>query len=230
VKLRVMMVDDHEVVRLGMRTALANEPDIVVVGEATNGAEALAKVPVLAPDVILMDVRMEKLGGIEACREITSQYPNVRVLMLTSFDDDDALAASLLAGARGYLLKNVSRADLLRTIRQVAGGATLLNADQLGRGERRLDVLAGRHAGPQDALTEREREVLALVAKGYTNRQIAEALSLSEKTARNHLSHILEKLGLSRRSEAAVYAVQHQIVRPDDPDTKARSSGSPSRA
>jgi two-component system response regulator DevR len=230
VKLRVMMVDDHEVVRLGMRTALANEPDIVVVGEATNGAEALAKVPVLAPDVILMDVRMEKLGGIEACREITSQYPNVRVLMLTSFDDDDALAASLLAGARGYLLKNVSRADLLRTIRQVAGGATLLNADQLGRGERRLDVLAGRHAGPQDALTEREREVLALVAKGYTNRQIAEALSLSEKTARNHLSHILEKLGLSRRSEAAVYAVQHQIVRPDDPDTKARRSGSPSRA
>lgn len=216
-KLRVMVVDDHEVVRLGMRAALEIEPDIAVVGEATNGAEALAKVPVLAPDVILMDVRMEKLGGIEACREITSQHPDIKVLMLTSFDDDDALAASLLAGARGYLLKNVSRAELLHAIRQVAAGATLLNADQLGRGKRRLDALAG----PGDTLTEREREVLALVAKGMTNRQIAEALFLSEKTARNHLSHILEKLGLSRRSEAAVYAVEHRLVTRDDkPDGK----------
>lgn len=211
-KLRVMVVDDHEVVRLGMRAALEIEPDLAVAGEATNGAEALAKVPVLAPDVILMDVRMEKLGGIEACREITSQFPDIKVLMLTSFDDDDALAASLLAGARGYLLKNVSRAELLRAIRQVAAGATLLNADQLGRGQRRLDALAG----PGETLTEREREVLALVAKGMTNRQIAEALFLSEKTARNHLSHILEKLGLSRRSEAAVYAVEHRLVTRDD--------------
>lgn len=219
-KLRVMVVDDHEVVRLGMRAALEIEPDIAVVGEATNGAEALAKVPVLGPDVILMDVRMEKLGGIEACREISSQYPDVRVLMLTSFDDDDAIAASLLAGARGYLLKNVSRTDLLRAVRQVSAGATLLDADTVGRGKRRLDALAGRPTGPEDALTEREREVLALVAKGYTNRQIADALSLSEKTARNHLSHILEKLGLSRRSEAAVYAVQHQLTRPDPPDHK----------
>lgn len=213
-KLRVMVVDDHEVVRLGMRAALDIEPDIIVVGEATNGAEALAKVPVLAPDVILMDVRMEKLGGIEACREITSQYPATRVLMLTSFDDDDAAAASLLAGARGYLLKNVTRTDLVRSIRAVGAGTTLLDGDLLNRGKRRLDTLA---YGPQDALTEREREVLALVARGYTNRQIAEALSLSEKTARNHLSHILEKLGLSRRSEAAVYAVEHRLVRRGDP-------------
>jgi DNA-binding NarL/FixJ family response regulator len=211
-KLRVMVVDDHEVVRLGMRAALEIEPDIAVVGEATNGAEALAKVPVLTPDVILMDVRMEKLGGIEACREITSQHPDIKVLMLTSFDDDDALAASLLAGARGYLLKQVSRAELLRAVRQVAAGASLLNADQLGRGKRRLDTLAG----PGDTLTEREREVLGLVAKGYTNRQIAESLCLSEKTARNHLSHILEKLGLSRRSEAAVYAVEHRLVKRDE--------------
>jgi DNA-binding NarL/FixJ family response regulator len=159
-----------------------------------------------------MDVRMEKLGGIEACREITSQHPDIKVLMLTSFDDDDALAASLLAGARGYLLKQVSRAELLRAVRQVAAGATLLNADQLGRGKRRLDTLAG----PGDTLTEREREVLGLVAKGYTNRQIAESLCLSEKTARNHLSHILEKLGLSRRSEAAVYAVEHRLVKRDE--------------
>ncbi|HEX9057781.1 MAG TPA: response regulator transcription factor [Ktedonobacterales bacterium] len=219
-KLRVMVVDDHEVVRLGMRAALEIEPDITVVGEATNGAEALAKVPVLAPEVILMDVRMDKLGGIEACREISSQYPDVRVLMLTSFNDDDALAASLLAGARGYLLKNVSRVELLRAVRQVASGASLLDADLLGRGKLRLDALAGRSSSPESTLTEREREVLALVARGYTNRQIAEALSLSEKTARNHLSHILEKLGLSRRSEAAVYAVQHQLDRPDDSTPK----------
>jgi two-component system, NarL family, response regulator DevR len=219
-KLRTMVVDDHEVVRLGMRAALDAEPDIAVVGEATNGAEALAKVPVLAPDIILMDVRMEKLGGIEACREISSQYPDVKVLMLTSFDDDDAIAASLLAGARGYLLKNVSRAELLGALRQVATGALLLAADTVGRGKCRLDALAGRPTQPGDALTEREREVLALVARGYTNRQIAEALSLSEKTARNHLSHILEKLGLSRRSEAAVYAVEHQLLRRDDPQTK----------
>ena len=216
-KTRVMVVDDHEVVRLGMRSALEIEPDLVVVGEATNGAEALAKVPVLAPNVILMDVRMDKMGGIEACREITSTYPDTRVLMLTSFDDDDALAASLLAGARGYLLKNVSRAELLRAVRQVAAGASLLSPDLLGRGKHRLDVLAGSPSVPGAALTEREREVLALVARGYTNRQIADALVLSEKTARNHLSHILEKLGLSRRSEAAVYAVQHHLTQPDSP-------------
>ncbi len=215
-KTRVMVVDDHEVVRLGMKSALEIEPDIAVVGEATNGAEALAKVPVLAPDVILMDVRMEKMGGIEACREITSAYPDTHVLMLTSFDDDDALAASLLAGARGYLLKNVSRSELLRAVRQVAAGASLLSADLLGRGRHRLDVLAGSPSTPGAALTEREREVLALVARGYTNRQIAETLVLSEKTARNHLSHILEKLGLSRRSEAAVYAVRHHLTHPDD--------------
>lgn len=221
-KLRVMVVDDHEVVRLGMRAALDIEPDIAVVGEATNGAEALAKVPVLAPDIILMDVRMEKLGGIEACREITSQYPSSKVLMLTSFDDDDAAAASVLAGARGYLLKNVSRSDLVRAIRQVGAGATLLDGDLLSRGKRRLDTLAER---PQDALTEREREVLALVARGFTNRQIAEALCLSEKTARNHLSHILEKLGLSRRSEAAVYAVEHRLVRRDSAPTGRDDDG-----
>jgi two-component system, NarL family, response regulator DevR len=219
-KLRVMVVDDHEVVRLGMRAALAAEPDIAVVGEAMNGAEAVAKVPVLAPDVILMDVRMDKLGGIEACREITSQHPDVRVIMLTSFDDDDALAASVVAGAKGYLIKNVSRTELLRAVRQVASGASLLDADMLSRGKRRLDALAGRSGTLDQALTEREREVLALVARGLTNRQIAEALSLSEKTACNHLSHILEKLGLSRRSEAAVYAVQHQMLPPHEPGEK----------
>src|SRR5258708_19786657 len=126
-RIRLMIVDDHEVVRLGMRAAFELEPDINVVGEASNGAEALAKVGVLAPQVILMDVRMEKLGGIEACREIKSLYPDVHVLMITSYTDDDAVLASMLAGASGYLLKNMSRAELLRAIRLVAAGQSLLD-------------------------------------------------------------------------------------------------------
>jgi DNA-binding NarL/FixJ family response regulator len=121
-KIRLMIVDDHEVVRLGMRTAIELEADMSVVGEASNGAEALAKVDVLAPQVILMDVRMEKMGGIEACREIKSRRPEVAILMITSYSDADAVVASVLAGASGYLLKNVSRAELLRAIRQVAAG------------------------------------------------------------------------------------------------------------
>ena len=213
----MLVVDDHEVVRLGLRAALEGEADLSVVGEAANGAEAIAKVPVLAPDVVLMDVRMDKLGGIEAFREITGSFPGVGVIMLTSFDDDDAILTSVLAGARGYLLKNVGRVELLRAVRRVAAGESLLDAGMLGRGRRRLRSLTETTAtGPGHALTERETEVLALVAKGYTNRRIAEALSLSEKTARNHLSHILEKLGMSRRSEAAVYAVEHRLVKRDE--------------
>ena len=129
----MLVVDDHEVVRLGLRAALAGEADLIVVGEATNGAEAIAKMPVLAPDVILMDVRIDELGGIEACREISGRFPHVGVLMLTSFDDDDAVLASMLAGARGYLLKNVGRAELLRAVRQVAAGDSLLDPDLIRR-------------------------------------------------------------------------------------------------
>src|SRR5215471_4977374 len=128
-KTRIMIVDDHEVVRLGMRAAIEAEPDITVVGEASNGAEALAKISVLAPQVILMDVRMEKMNGIEACREIKSQFPTVQILMITSYSDDDAIVSSVLAGASGYLLKNVSRAELLRSMRLVASGQSLLDAN-----------------------------------------------------------------------------------------------------
>jgi len=214
-----MIVDDHEVVRLGMRAAFELEPDITVVGESSNGAEALAKMSVLAPQVILMDVRMEKMGGIEACREIKSRYPDVHVLMITSYSDDKAVVASILAGASGYLLKNVSRTELLRAIRLVASGQSLLNPDATKQATTRLTTLAtgGIQAqAPGDELTEREREVLALIARGYTNKQIAETLVVSEKTARNHVSHILEKLGLSRRSEAAAFAVEHKLVPPRD--------------
>ncbi len=207
-KTRIMIVDDHEVVRLGMRTAFEAEPDLVVVGEASNGAEALAKMAVLDPQLILMDVRMEKMNGIEACREIKSRYPDVYILMLTSYTDDDAVISSILAGASGYLLKHLSRAELLRSIRLVASGQTLIDANVTKQAMERLAQMPG------SELTEREREVLTLIARGYTNKQIADTLYVSEKTARNHVSHILEKLGLSRRSEAAAFAVEHKLVPP----------------
>ncbi len=193
-KTRIMIVDDHEVVRLGMRAALEAEPDLTIIGEASNGAEALAKIPVLDPQLILMDVRMEKMNGIEACREIKSRNPEVHILMITSYTDDDAVISSILAGASGYLLKHVSRADLLRSIRLVASGHSLIDTNTAKQAMERLTQVPG------SELTEREREVLTLVARGYTNKQIADTLFVSEKTARNHVSHILDKLGLSRRS------------------------------
>jgi two-component system, NarL family, response regulator DevR len=207
-KMRIMIVDDHEVVRLGMRAAFEAEPDMTVVGEASNGAEALAKIPVLDPQLILMDVRMEKLNGIEACREIKSRNPDVHILMITSYTDEDAMISSILAGASGYLLKHVSRADLLRFIRQVASGHSLIDSRTAQQ------AMEGLAQIPGSELTEREREVLTLVARGYTNKQIADTLFVSEKTARNHVSHILDKLGLSRRSEAAAFAVEHKLVPP----------------
>ncbi len=207
-KTRIMIVDDHEMVRLGMRAALEAEPDLTVIGEASNGAEALAKMPVLDPQVILMDVRMEKMNGIEACREIKSRNPDVHILMITSYTDDDAVISSILAGASGYLLKHVSRADLLHSIRLVALGHSLIDSNTAKHAMERLTQVPG------SELTEREREVLTLVARGYTNKQIADTLFVSEKTARNHVSHILDKLGLSRRSEAAAFAVEHKLVPP----------------
>jgi DNA-binding NarL/FixJ family response regulator len=158
-----------------------------------------------------MDVRMEKMGGIEACREIKSHYPQMHILMLTSYSDDDAVIASAMAGASGYLLKNLSRAELLRSARQAAAGQTLIDPAARRQAVERLTPPSG------SELTEREREVLALIARGYTNRQIAATLYVSEKTARNHVSHILEKLGLARRSEAAAYAVEHKLVPPKTP-------------
>jgi two-component system, NarL family, response regulator DevR len=207
-KTRIMIVDDHEVVRLGMRAAFEAEPDLSVVGEASNGAEALAKMPVLDPQLILMDVRMEKMNGIEACREIKSRNPDVHILMITSYTDDDAVISSILAGASGYLLKHVSRTDLLRSIRLVASGKSLIDTNTAKQAMERLSQIPG------SELTEREREVLTLIARGYTNKQIADTLFVSEKTARNHVSHILDKLGLSRRSEAAAFAVEHKLVPP----------------
>src|SRR5260370_21099376 len=156
----------------------------------------------------LRDVRMEKMKGIEAGREIKSRNPDVHILMIASYTDDDAVISSILAGASGYLLKHVSRADLLRSIRLVASGNSLIDTNTAKQAMERLSQIPG------SELTEREREVLTLIARGYTNKQIADTLFVSEKTARNHVSHILDKLGLSRRSEAASFAVEHKLVPP----------------
>ena len=215
-KLRLLVVDDHEVVRAGLRTLLGLEDDLEVVGEAGSGEAALAQAVALRPDLVLLDVVMDGLGGIETCRALRSLPQPPRVLMLTSYSDDDAVISSILAGASGYLLKNTGRAELLRALRAVGAGQELIDPAVTSKVTRRLGQLAQTATATPDPLSEREREVLALIARGYTNREIAERLVIAEKTAGHHVSHILDKLGLSRRSEAAAYAVRKRLVSLDD--------------
>jgi two-component system, NarL family, response regulator DevR len=209
---RLMIVDDHEVVRMGLKAALEIEDDFTVVAEAGNGQEAIDRARVNRPDIILMDVRMDGMDGIEACREIRDEFPDTKVLMLTSFAEEETVVAALLAGAAGYVLKNVARARLLEALRSVARGETLLDS-KVTRSV--LEKLTSGAAAKQsdDHLTEREREVLVLIADGATNKEIAAKLVVSENTARNHVSHILSKLGFSRRSEAAAYAVRKGLAK-----------------
>lgn len=215
--MRVMIVDDHEVVRVGLRAVLELEHDMQVVGEASSAREAIARAPLLRPEVVLMDVVMEPVSGIEACRELKALMPDLRVLMLTSYADHEAVCASILAGAGGYLLKNAARSELLRAIRAVAQGQVLLDPAVTRAVTERLVNLATQPRNDlPHPLSERERDVLALVARGFTNKEIASTLVISEKTARNHLSNILAKLGLSRRSEAAAYAVRKKLVDLED--------------
>jgi DNA-binding NarL/FixJ family response regulator len=211
-KTRLMIVDDHEVVRMGLRAAIEVEPDFAVVAEAANGREAVVQAQAQRPDIVLMDVRMDGMGGIEACREIRASLPETRVLMLTSFAEEETVVAALLAGAAGYVLKNVARARLLEALRSVARGDSLLDS-KVTRGV--VDKLIGMHdkGAPDDDLTAREREVLLLIAEGATNKEIAAKLVVSDNTARNHVSHILTKLGFSRRSEAAAYAARKGLRR-----------------
>ena len=207
--IRVMIVDDHEVVRVGLRSLLEMEPDIRVVAEAADGDQATAEARVAAPSVVLMDVRMGRTGGIEACRELKEALPDVRVLMLTSFGTRDEVLAALMAGASGFLLKNTGREELLRAVRAVAAGESLLDPAVTAGVTDRLVELAGQAEDPRIApLSEREREVLRLVAQGQTNKEIAESLVISAATARNHVSHILEKLGMRSRTEATALAAE----------------------
>ena len=196
----VVIVDDHEVVRVGLQTLLGRRKDLTVAGVAANGEEALAVAGVTHPDVVVMDVRMPELGGVEACREIRSRLPDTKVLMLTSYADEEAVLASILAGASGYLLKDTTGRDLAEAILQVAAGASLLDpavTDVV------LAKLRGRETMAFGRLNQRERRILELIAEGKTNREIGEELFLAEGTVRNLVSGILSKVGASSRAEAA---------------------------
>jgi DNA-binding NarL/FixJ family response regulator len=207
-----MLVEDHEVVREGLRMVLESTGDITVVAEASTASEAVANAAKARPDVIVMDVRLLEGNGIEATREIRSLVPRSRVLMLTSFQDDEALFASIMAGAVGYLLKRVRSQELISAIRAVAGGQSLLDPAVT---ERVLEqVRRGPALGRDEKLarlTAREEQILALVAAGKTNGQIAREIYLSEKTVKNHVSTILAKLEVARRTEATAYLVRHTV-------------------
>ena len=216
--LRIMLVDDHEVVRAGLRAVLSVEPDLEVVGEAADAREAIDRATLLRPDVVLMDVRLggpEDIGGVEACREIRSAIPETGVLMFSSFGERETVLSAIVAGAAGYLTKNVARAQLVAGIRAVGQGQSLLDSAVTGPILQRLVELSQASPRADDVLSQREKEVLLLIAKGNTNREIAAALVISEHTARNHVTHILDKLGLSRRSEAAAFAARLGLLDED---------------
>ncbi len=205
--IRVFLLDDHEIVRRGIAHLIGDEPDLVVVGEASSAAEAMARIPAARPHVAVLDARLPDGSGIDVCRDIRSAMPEVRCLILTSYDDNDALFAAVMAGAAGYLLKEVRGASFVDAIRQVAAGNSLLDPSVTERLLARL-----REGEPEDArlasLTGREREILGLIADGLTNRQMGERLFLAEKTVKNYVSGLLSKLGMQRRTQAAVYGAE----------------------
>jgi len=207
----VFLLDDHEIVRRGVRELLEAEPDIVVVGEASNAAEAVHRIPAVRPDVAVLDVRLPDGSGVEVCREVRSLQPELACLMLTSFSDDDALFEAIMAGAAGYVLKQIRGNDLVSAIRRVASGESLLDPTVTAKVLHRLrnpDVEDQRLA----KLTPQERRILDLIAEGATNRQIGTTLHLAEKTVKNYVSNMLTKLGMSRRTEAAVFAVKAALT------------------
>lgn len=204
--IRLLLVDDHEVVRLGLKTLLEEAGGFQVVGEAGTQSAAIAEAARLALDVVLMDVKLPDGSGVEACRAIRAAQPATRVLFLTSYADDDAVLATILAGADGFLLKDVSGDDLIRALRKVAGGQSILDGAVTQRVLARVKTLSNSEVGKkEDALSPQEQKVLALVAEGKTNKEIANALALSEKTVGNYLSNIFQKLQVTRRAQAAVY-------------------------
>ncbi len=207
--LRLMLVDDHEIVRTGLRTILNDQPDLLVVGEATTAAEAVTETDRSQPDLILMDVRLPDASGVEACREIRARHPDVRVIMLTSYPDDNAVMASIMAGASGYVLKQTRGRTLIEAIRVVGAGGSLLDPAITGKVLERIRSAAGSPDDKVAQLTDQERHILALVAEGKTNKQIAESLHLSPHTVKNYVSDILKKLGVARRAEAVVYYTRY---------------------
>jgi DNA-binding NarL/FixJ family response regulator len=205
--IRVFLLDDHEIVRRGVRDVLEAEPDITVVGEAGTAASALARIPALAPDVAVLDVRLPDGDGVSVCRDIRSAMPQVACLMLTSFSGDDALFDAIMAGAAGYVMKQIRGSDLVGAIRTVAAGGSLLDPGAAGQVMARMRDQAAR-ADPLAGLSAQERKILELIGEGLTNRQIGERMFLAEKTVKNYVSGLFAKLGMERRTQAAAYAAR----------------------
>ncbi|MDX1467950.1 MAG: response regulator transcription factor [Acidimicrobiia bacterium] len=206
-KLRIVLIDDHEVVRTGIKAMIDSQDDMEVVGEAGSVEEGIRRVGYDEPDVVVLDVRLPDGSGVEACRDIRQRFPDVNVLMLTSFADEEALMSAILAGAAGYVLKRVKGTDLIESIRRVGGGESLLDAEMTAALFERL------REGPKDdpllsRLSPQEREIVHRIAEGKTNKEIATEMFLAEKTVKNYVSNLLAKLGMSRRSEAAAYVAR----------------------
>lgn len=207
-EIRVYLLDDHEMIRTGIRTLLEAEDDIVVVGESESAQEAARRIPALRPDVAILDGRLPDGSGIDVCRDVRSQDPSIKALILTSYDDDDALFSAIMAGAAGYVLKQVRGNDLVDMVRRVASGQSMLDPSVTAQ------VLERIRSGPKvnkelQSLTEQEQRILELIGEGMTNRQIARETHLAEKTVKNYVSSMLAKLGMSSRTQAAIYAVKH---------------------
>ena len=211
-KQRIVLVDDHEVVRLGLKSLLEHHPQFEVIGEAGTAKEAIEQVSLLHPDVVLMDIRLPGASGIEACEEITQKFPETKVIMLTSYAEDEMLFSAIRAGASGYVLKQIASEDLVRAVEAVGRGEALLDPavtqrvfQEVRRAVKEEEALAFAN------LSQQEKHVLLLVSEGKTNREIAKSLFLGEGTVRNYVSSILSKLGVSNRAEAAAYAVEHNL-------------------
>jgi DNA-binding NarL/FixJ family response regulator len=205
--IKVFLLDDHEIVRRGVREMLETEPDITVIGEAGSAESALARIPALMPDVAVLDVRLPDGDGVTVCREIRSRYPQIACLMLTSFGDDEALFDAIMAGAAGYVLKQIRGTDLVGAVRTVAAGESMLDPGAATKVMARMRETANRK-DPLAGLTEQERKILELIGEGLTNRQIGERMYLAEKTVKNYISGLFAKLGMERRTQAAAYATR----------------------
>jgi DNA-binding NarL/FixJ family response regulator len=217
--IRVFLLDDHEIVRRGVRDLLEAEPGITVIGEAGTAAGALARIPALKPDVAVLDIRLPDGDGVIVCRDLRSKMPQLACLMLTSYSDDEALVDAIMAGAAGYVLKQIRGTDLVGAIRTIASGQSLLDPQAAATVMRRIRDQATA-TDPLAALTDQERRILALIGEGLTNRQIGDRLFLAEKTVKNYVSALFAKLGMQRRAQAAAYAAR--IFDTPDPGRDAR--------
>jgi DNA-binding NarL/FixJ family response regulator len=206
-QITVFLLDDHEIVRRGVKEVLEAEPGITVVGEAGTASSALARIPALKPDVAVLDVRLPDGDGVSVCRDIRSKMPEVACLMLTSYGDDEALFDAIMAGAAGYVLKQIRGTDLVGAVRTVASGESMLDPEAASRVMKRMREQATR-SDPLAGLTDQERRILELIGEGLTNRQIGERMFLAEKTVKNYVSALFAKLGMERRAQAAAYAAR----------------------